>query len=502
MASPAASKKPKARPTATATTHYKMLIDGKWVDAKDRRTLEVFDPSTEAPMATVPAGGPADIDAAAKAARRAFYGGWKTTTAQERGRILLRIAERIRARKDELAELETLNSGKPIVESEFDMDDTATCFEYYGGLATKINGEVLPVPADAVAFALKEPMGVAGQIIPWNYPLMMAAWKVAPALAAGCTVVLKPAEQTPLSILKLAEDFESLGLPPGVVNIVTGDGPGAGVPLVAHPDVRKIAFTGSAAVGREIMRSAADQLKRVSLELGGKSPNIFFADADFEAAVDGALFGVFINQGEVCSAGSRVLVQKDIYKKFVDAVSSKAKTIRVGPGMDRENKMGPLVSQEQHSRVSRFLDIGRKEAKVAAGGGIPRQHEKGWYVEPTVFYDVSNDAKIAQEEIFGPVMSIIPFKDEADAIAIANATPYGLAAAVWSRDIFRAFRVVKSLEAGIVWVNHMQPTFVEAPWGGYKSSGFGRELGHWGVEEYLETKQVFINLDEKPIGWY
>ena len=501
MASPATtSKKPKTR--SSGVSHSRMYIDGKFVDARDRRTLEAFNPATEEPIATVPAGGPADIDAAAKAAKRAFYGGWKTTTAQERGRILFRLAERIRARKAELAELETLNSGKPIVESEYDIDDTATCYEYYGGLATKIHGEVLPVPADAVSFAMREPMGVAGQIIPWNYPLLMAAWKVAPALAAGCTVVLKPAEQTPLTMLKLAEDFEDLGIPPGVVNIVTGDGPGAGSPLVTHPDVRKIAFTGSAAVGKEIMRAAADQLKRVSLELGGKSPNIFFADADFESAVDGALFGVFINQGEVCSAGSRVLVQKEIYKKFVDAVSAKAKTIKVGPGIDRDTKMGPLVSQEQHGRVTRFLEIGRKEAKVAAGGGVPRQFDKGWYVEPTVFYDVNNSAKIAQEEIFGPVMSIIPFKDEADAIEIANATPYGLAAAVWSRDIFRAFRVVKSLEAGIIWVNHMQPTFVEAPWGGYKASGFGRELGHWGVEEYLETKQVFINLDEKPIGWY
>jgi betaine-aldehyde dehydrogenase len=479
-----------------------MYINGKFVDSKDGKTMEVFDPATEAAFATVPAGSAADIDKAVAAAKKAFYGGWKTATAQERGRVLLRLAERIRARKDELAEIETLNSGKPIVESEFDMDDTATCFEYYGGLATKINGEVLPVPADAVAFAMREPMGVAGQIIPWNYPIMMAAWKVAPALAAGCTVVLKPAEQTPLSILKLAEDFEAVGIPPGVVNIVTGDGPGAGHPLVVHPDVRKIAFTGSAAVGRMIMKDASDQLKRVSLELGGKSPNIFFADADFEAAVDGALFGVFINQGEVCSAGSRVLVQKDIYKKFVDAVSAKAKTIKVGPGMDRENKMGPLVSAEQHSRVKKYLQVGRQEAKVAAGGGVPKQFDRGWYVEPTVFYDVNNSDRIAQEEIFGPVMSVIPFKDEADAIQIANATPYGLAAAVWSRDIFRALRVVKALEAGIVWVNHMQPTFVEAPWGGYKASGFGRELGHWGVEEYLETKQVFINLDEKPIGWY
>ncbi len=486
----------------SASARYQMYIDGRFVDAKSKKTFDVFDPSTEDAIASVPAGDAADIDQAARAATKAFYDGWKTVTAQERGRILFRLAERVRARRTELAELETRNTGKPIAESEYDMDDTATCFEYYGGLATKINGEVLPVPADAMAFAMREPIGVAGQIIPWNYPLMMAAWKIAPALAAGCTVVLKPAEQTPVSILELARDFEAVGIPPGVVNIVTGDGPGAGAPLVSHPAVRKIAFTGSAEVGKTIMRSAADQLKRVSLELGGKSPNIFFADADFENAVDGALFGTFINQGEVCSAGSRVLVQREIYKKFVDATAAKAKTIKLGPGLDRANKMGPLVSAEQRDRVAEYLKVGRGEAKVAAGGGRPKQFEKGWYIEPTIFYDVDNSARIAQEEIFGPVMSIIPFADEAEAVRIANETQYGLAAAVWTRDIFKAFRVVKSLEAGIVWVNHMQPTFVEAPWGGYKASGFGRELGHWGVEEYLETKQVFINLDEKPIGWY
>jgi betaine-aldehyde dehydrogenase len=486
----------------TKATPYQMYINGQFVDAGNGQTFEVYDPATEEPIATCPAGDASDIDRAVQAATKAFYNGWRNVTAQERGRILFRLAERVRARRAELAELETRNSGKPIVESEYDMDDTATCFEYYGGLATKINGEVLPVPAEAVAFAMREPVGVAGQIIPWNYPLMMAAWKIAPAIAAGCTVVLKPAEQTPLSILALARDFEAVGLPPGVVNIGTGDVPSAGAPLVAHPGVRKIAFTGSAEVGKIIMRSAADQLKRVSLELGGKSPNIFFSDADFENAVDGALFGTFINQGEVCSAGSRVLVQRDIYQKFIDATAAKAKTIRLGNGMERDTKMGPLVSAEQRDRVARYLTIGRKEGKVAAGGGTPKQFEKGWYIEPTIFYDVDNSATIAQEEIFGPVMTVIPFNDEAEAIRIANATPYGLAAAVWTRDIFKAFRVVKALEAGIVWVNHMQPTFVEAPWGGYKASGFGRELGHWAVEEYLETKQVFINLDEKPIGWY
>jgi betaine-aldehyde dehydrogenase len=482
--------------------HPDMFIDGAFVPAASAARFDVFNPATEEVIATCPAGGAADVDRAVRAATRAFYGGFRDVSAQDRGRMLFRIADRIRARRDELAALDTRNSGKPIAEAEFDIDDTATCFEYYGGLATKISGEVVPVPANAMAFALKEPVGVAGQIIPWNYPLLMAAWKIAPALAAGCSVVLKPAEQTPLSILALAEDFEACGVPPGVINIVTGDGPGAGAPIVLHHDVRKVAFTGSAEVGRLILKAAADQLKRVSLELGGKSPNIFFADADFEAAVDGALFGVFVNQGEVCSAGSRVLVQRDIYPKFVEAVTAKAKTITLGDGSDRAVKMGPLVSAEQRDRVLRYLKVGASEAKLATGGGAPKHLAKGWFVEPTIFYDVDNAAVIAREEIFGPVMSIIPFRDEAEAIALANATPYGLAAAVWSRDIFRAFRVVKRLEAGIVWVNHMQPTFVEAPWGGMKGSGFGRELGRWGVDEYLEVKQVFVNLDEKPIGWY
>jgi betaine-aldehyde dehydrogenase len=479
-----------------------MFVGGQWMPAAAGRTMDVLDPATEQVIARVPAADAKDVDRAVQAARTAFRGGWKESTAQERGRILLRLAERVRARRAELAELETLNTGKPVVESEYDMDDTATCFEYYGGLATKIHGEVLPVPASAIALAMREPMGVAGQIIPWNYPLMMAAWKLGPALAAGCTCVLKPAEQTPLTILELAKDFEAVGLPPGVVNIVTGDGPGAGAPIVAHRDVNKIAFTGSQAVGKVIMKTAADTLKRVTLELGGKSPNIFFADSDFENAVDGALFGSFVNQGEVCSAGSRVLVEKSIYKKFVDAAAAKAKKIRVGPGMDRQYNMGPLVSKEQFDRVRGYQEVGRKEAKVAAGGGAVTTYGKGYYVEPTIFYDVDNSARIAQEEIFGPVMSVIPFTDEADALRIANDTSYGLAAAVWTRDIFRALRVVKNLEAGIIWVNHMQPTYVEAPWGGYKMSGFGRELGKWGVEEYLETKQVYINLDEKPIGWY
>jgi betaine-aldehyde dehydrogenase len=485
-------------------TPYRMLIDGEWVEAASGRTLEVVDPATGQAMATVPDAQAEDVDRAVKAARRAFEEGWRDVTAQERGRILFRLAERVRARAKELAELETLNSGKPLAESEFDIADVATCLEYYGGLATKLHGEVLNVPDNAISLALREPLGVAGQIIPWNYPLMMAAWKLGPALCAGCTTVIKPAEQTPLTLLALAKDFEDCGLPKGVVNVVTGFGESAGAPLVAHAEVDKIAFTGSAEVGKVIMRSAADTLKKVSLELGGKSPNIFFADADFESAVDGALFGVFINQGEVCSAGSRVLVQRPIYRKMLDAMVAKAKTIKLGPGMDPASKMGPVVSKEQMERVLKYQQIGKGEAKVALGGGRPSAAElqAGYFVEPTIFYDVDNSAVIAREEIFGPVMSVIPFDDEADALRIANDTPYGLAAAVWSRDIFKCLRTVKKLQAGIVWVNHMQPTYVEAPWGGYKMSGIGRELGPWGAEEYLQVKQVYINLNEQPIGWY
>ena len=482
---------------------YRMHIDGESVESRSGNYFPVYDPSTEDVLAEVPVGSAADVDRAVAAARVAFDSGpWPQTTAQERGRILFRLAERVRKEAAVLAELESRNSGKPIVEAEFDIADVSTCFEYYGGLATKVVGHVNPVPDNALSLSLREPIGVAGQIIPWNYPLLMAAWKLAPAIAAGCTCVLKPAEQTPLTALELASWLADAGLPPGVVNVVTGFGEGAGAPLVRHADVNKIAFTGSASVGKQIVKMAADTVKRVTLELGGKSPNIFFADADFEAAIDGALFGVFINQGEVCSAGSRILVQRPIYSKFVEAMAEKAKHIKLGPPLERETKMGPLVSKEQYERVNSYVELGKKEAKLAAGGRRPGSIKQGFYVEPTVFCDVPNSARIAQEEIFGPVAAVIPFSDEAEAIRIANDTPYGLAAAVWSRDIFRAFRVVKALRAGIVWVNHMQPTYVEAPWGGYKQSGFGRELGPRGIEEYLETKQVHINLNEQPIGWY
>ena len=332
----------------------------------------------------------------------------------------------------------------------------------------------------------------------------MAAWKLAPALAAGCTAILKPAEQTPLSALKLAGIFESLDLPRGVVNIVTGDGPTAGATLVTDPRVDKIAFTGGVDTGRLVIRGAAETIKRMSIELGGKNPNIVFADADFDAAVDGALFGAFANQGEVCSAGSRLLVERSIYDRMLVALTEKAARIRLGDPLDRETKMGPLVTAEHQAKVLDYIGIGRGEGRLLTGGGKPEDKalSHGWYVQPTIFADVDNRARIAQEEIFGPVLTVIPFETEAGAVRIANDTPYGLAGAVWTRDVFRGIRVLKQIRAGILWLNTYHPTYNEAPWGGYKQSGFGRELGAYGLEHYLETKQINLNLTEAPIGWY
>jgi betaine-aldehyde dehydrogenase len=481
-------------------------IGGAFVEPEDAGQ-SIVDPATAQTLAMAGRATADEVGAAIGAARHTFdSGAWSGATAQRRGSVLLEIARRIRARAGELAELETRNMGKPLTESEFDVADAATCFEYYGGLATKITGDVNPVPDDALSLTLKEPVGVCGQIVPWNYPLLMAAWKIAPALCAGCTVILKPAEATPLTAIELARILDGIEeLPKGVVNIITGDGPVAGAALAASPDVDKVAFTGSTATGRTILRAAADSnLKKVTLELGGKSPNIFFADASWEAAVEGAVFGVMVNQGEVCSAGSRVLVERSIYSKFVEAIVEKARGIRLGDPMDRATKMGPVVTAAHRSRVLGWVEQGRREgARIALGGGVPGGAlAAGAFVEPTIFDGVRPEMKIAQEEIFGPVVCVLPFDDEADAIRIANATPYGLAAAVWTHDIFRAFRTVRRLRAGVVWVNHMQPTYVEAPWGGMKMSGVGRELGRHGIDGYLEVKQVHVNLNDAPVGWY
>ncbi len=467
---------------------------------------KIHDPASGELLATVRDFSREEVKSAILSARRAFDSGpWRKTSALDRGKYLFKIADGIRAKAKLLAELEVRNCGKPLAEAEFDVADAANCFEFYGGLATKIHGETMQVPANSLSFVLREPIGVCGQIIPWNYPLLMASWKLAPALAAGCTCILKPSELTPLTALELGKIISDAGLPDGVVNIVTGPGTGTGEELAESPLVDKIAFTGGTTTGRRIAIAATGNLKKTSLELGGKNPNIVFADADFESAVDGALFGAFANQGEVCSAGSRVLVQKTLHKKFVQAMLDKVPRIKLGHGLQAGVKMGPLVSQAHREKVESYVKIGIEEgAKLVCGGKRPEGPEfsKGWFLEPTIFDEVNPSMRIAKEEIFGPVLSVIPFDTEEEAIRIANDSEYGLAAGIWTQNVTRAMRVVREIRAGITWINTYHPTFNEMPWGGYKQSGNGRELGLHGIESYLEMKQVNVNLDEAPIGWY
>jgi len=451
-------------------------IDGAWVDARDGERFDVFDPATGEVIATAPDSKAADVEAAIDAARRTFDDGtwWPGTPARERGRILLRAADIVRREHERLARMECLDSGKPIGDAREDVAEVAFMFEYFGGWATKIDGDVQHLSPDAMFMVWKEPMGVAVGITPWNYPLMMAVQKLAPALAAGCTFILKPPEQTPLTCLQLPAILEEAGLPRGVFHVLTGFGETAGAPLVASPKVDKVAFTGSREVGRIIMRSGADTLKRVTLELGG----------------------VFWNQGEICSAGTRVFVEGPLYDDAVNSFVDRASQIVLGEGSDEKTDMGPLVSKEQQERVERFIEIGSKEATLATQGARPADERlaNGYFVPPTVFADVDNDATIARQEIFGPVMSVIPFSSVDEVVAMSNDNEYGLAAAVWTNDVKKAMLTARALRAGVVWINDSQPAPTEMPWGGYKQSGIGRELGKHGVEDFLESKSVYLNL--------
>ncbi|RIV19079.1 aldehyde dehydrogenase family protein [Fibrisoma montanum] len=486
---------------------YQMLINNHWVGASDGGTRTITDPADGEVLGTVPEATTADVDRAVQAAREAFdNGSWKNDdNALHRAQLLMALANRVREQAGMLAELDTRNCGKPLAEAEADVADAANCFDYYAGLATKVMGETVPVPMNMMSMVVREPVGVAAQIVPWNYPLLMAVWKLAPALAAGCTLVIKPSELTPLSLLELGRLIVAVGFPPGVVNIITGVGEVAGAALAGHPEIDKIAFTGGTDTGSKIMTAAAKNIKKVTLELGGKNPVVVFADANLDTAAEWVAFAAFANQGEVCSAGSRLLVERSVHDAFVSRVAAIAKGIKLGHGLHEGVRMGPLVSAEHRDKVERYIEIGKTEgATLLTGGKRPEGEEfaKGNFVEPTIFTDVTPGMRIAREEIFGPVLAVIPFDTEEEAVRLANDTEYGLAAGVFTRDINRGNRVIKKIRAGITWVNNYHPTFNEMPWGGYKKSGIGRELGKYGIEAYLETKQININLDEAPLGWY
>ncbi|MGA2245880.1 MAG: aldehyde dehydrogenase family protein [Verrucomicrobiota bacterium] len=473
-----------------------MLVDGRWIDSASGRTFPTFNPATGEIIAQVAEGDQADVNLAVKAARRAFEEGpWRRMNARERGRLLYRLADLIEHNADELAALETLDNGKPIRDSRnADLPLVLDCYRYYAGWADKNEGQTIPVNGPYFTYTRHEPVGVVGQIIPWNFPLLMQAWKWGPALAAGCTIVLKPAEQTPLSALRVGELALEAGFPPGVVNIVPGYGETAGAAIAEHMDVDKVAFTGSTEVGKLIMQAAGrTNLKRVTLELGGKSPNIILADADLDAAVEGAFFGLFFNQGQCCCAGSRLFVEDKIHDEFVDRVVARTRKQKLGDPFHPQTTQGPQVSEEQFNKVMGYIDSGRQTGAHLLTGG-KRHGERGWFIEPTVFAEVQDDMKIAREEIFGPVMSIIRFKDIEDVVRRGNQTLYGLAAAVWTRDLAKAHRVANGLKAGTVWINCFDVFDTAAPFGGYKMSGFGRELGKYALANYTEVKTVTINM--------
>ncbi|MED3887084.1 MULTISPECIES: aldehyde dehydrogenase family protein [Priestia] len=490
--------------TAVKTLTLNMYINGEWRKAEKQRST--VNPATGEVIGYAAEGSTEDMKAAIEAAREAFDNGiWSETSASDRAAILFKIADKLEEAKEELAALETMDNGKPYREAEADVEDAAACFRYYAGLITKPDGQTYSVPAPMQAMVIKEPIGVCGLIVPWNYPLLMSVWKIAPALAAGNTIVFKPSEVTPVTPTKLFEILESVGLPKGVANLVMGAGDTVGNTLIQDKRVDKISFTGGTVTGKHIMRQAAENVTKVSLELGGKSPNIIFADADFETAVDYALFGIFAGSGQICAAGSRILVEESIAERFIERFAERAQKIKVGNGMDQEIEMGPLVSEEHMKKVLKYIEIGKQEgARLVCGGNRITSSglEKGFFVEPTVFSSVTSNMKIVQDEIFGPVVVIQTFKDEKEAIKLANDTEYGLAGSVFTTDGAKALRVIKKLRVGITWVNTYHFTFNEAPWGGYKQSGIGRGLGTFGLEEFQEVKQININLQVEPIGWF
>ena len=478
----------------------KMLINGKWVDAVSGKTFPTYDPSTGEVLAQVAEGDREDINLAVKAARQAFEGPWRKMTPSDRGRLIWKLGDLIDAHVEEFAYLDSLDNGKPLtVARAADVPLAAELFRYMAGWATKLEGNTIPlsVPytpkAKYLSYTLREPVGVVGQIIPWNFPLLMAAWKLGPALGTGCTVILKPAEQTPLSALRLGELIVEAGFPEGVVNIVPGYGETAGAALAAHPDVDKIAFTGSTEVGRLIVQAATGNLKRVSLELGGKSPNVVFKDADMDVAIGGAASAIFFNHGQCCCAGSRLYIEKEVFDKVVDGVAANAKKIRVGAGLDPKTQMGPLVSQEQLNRVCAYLESGLSEGAKAIAGG-QKKGDKGYFVEPTVLVDTTDNMKVVQEEIFGPVVVAMPFTDPEEITPRANDNVYGLAAGIWTRDISKAHRMAENLQAGTVWINCYNIFDAALPFGGYKQSGWGREMGHEVLNNYTQTKAVCARI--------
>jgi aldehyde dehydrogenase (NAD+) len=481
--------------TADSTLRTDLFINNEWRAAASGERFEVVNPATEEVIAEVAAAAPRDIDDAVTAARACFESeAWRGLSARTRGALLYKAADLLEQRAGEMARLETLHNGKPLFESKIDVAMTIETLRYYAGWADKLTGSTLPVDGPFFTYTLREPTGVVAAIVPWNFPLNLASWKFAPALAAGCTVVLKPASETPLTALAMAEIMEQAGLPAGAFNVLAGGGSSVGAALVKHPGVDKVAFTGSTEVGKQIMRDAAGTLKRVTLELGGKSPNIIVADADLKAAVRGAQTGIFYGKGEVCAAGSRLLVERSVHDQVVEELAARAKKLTPGDPFDKQTRLGAVVSKQQQQTVLSYIDAGKKEARLVAGGNPAKVNGKGYYVEATVFDDTRPGMKIVDEEIFGPVLAVVTFDGEEEGIRLANHTIYGLAAGIWTRDIQKAHRVARAVRAGTVWINSYNYYDSSAPFGGYKASGFGRDLGREALDGYTEVKTVWVGL--------